>query len=66
VLQNWWQYPGTCVATTGNVYVLALADGRHVKLVVDQYYASGQQTCNDTGSGGTGGGAIEARFAFVD
>lgn len=66
VLQNWWEYPGTCVAITGNVYVVQLANGRHVKLAVDQYYASGQDTCNDTGNGGTGAGAIEARFAFLD
>ncbi len=65
VLQNWWEYPG-CVKTTGNVYVLSLATGRHVKFVVDQYYATAQQTCNDTGAGGSGGGAIQARFAFID
>ena len=37
-LQSFWEYPG-CVKMTGNVYVLQLANGRHVKLTVDDYYA---------------------------
>jgi hypothetical protein len=64
VLQNWWRYPG-CVATTGNVYVLSLADGRHVKLVVDAYYASGQEDCNDRGTPGRGSANLQLRYAFV-
>jgi hypothetical protein len=34
--------------------------------VVDQYYATGQQTCNDSGTPGTDGGSIIARFAYLD
>jgi hypothetical protein len=66
VLQNWWQYPAGCVATTGNVYVLSLADGRHVKLVVTRYYGSGQDTCNASGTPGSDGGRIQLRYAFLD
>jgi hypothetical protein len=65
VLQNWWEYPG-CVATTGNVYVLSLANGRHVKLVVTRYYATGQETCNASGTAGSNGGNILLRYAFLD
>ena len=67
VLQNWWTYPG-CVATTGNVYVLGLKDGRHVKLVVTQFYENGQDACNNGGGSGSasGGGHIKIRWAFLD
>jgi hypothetical protein len=67
VLQNWWEYPG-CVATTGNVYVLSLADGRFVKLVVDQYYGGdgAQATCNDSGTSAGESGRIRLRYAFLD
>ena len=65
VLQNWWEYPG-CVATTGNVYVLSLADGRRLKLVITDYYDSDQDQCNDGSGAGTGGANFKARFAFFE
>jgi len=68
VLSSFWAYPG-CVAMTDNVYVLALADGRHVKLQVLSYYTpSVQVTCNDTGSAPTpsGSGKIVIKWAFID
>jgi hypothetical protein len=67
VLQNWWVYPG-CVATTGNVYVLSLADGRHVKLVVTQYYGGdgAQQTCNVDNTSAGESGRVQLRYAFLD
>lgn len=66
VLQNYWRYPG-CVAMTGNVYVLQLADGRHVKLEVLSYYEQGQEDCNqDDPSGISGGGNLRVRWAFLD
>lgn len=66
VLQNWWTYPG-CVATTGNIYVLSLADGSAVKLEVTQYYAGegAQQSCNDTGAPAGESGRIELRYGFL-
>ncbi len=67
VLQNWWEYPG-CVATTGNVYVVALKDGRHVKLEVTQYYAGAgaQEACNLDNTTAGESARIRLRYAFLD
>jgi hypothetical protein len=66
VLQNWWEYPG-CVATTGNVFVLGLADGRHAKLVVTQYYAGegAQEECNEFGDAAGESARIKLRWGFL-
>jgi hypothetical protein len=64
ILQNWWEYPG-CVATTGNVYIVSLADGRRVKLVVTQYDGQGQELCNDGSRGETESANIRFRWAFL-
>ncbi len=64
VLQNWWEYPG-CVATTGNVYVVSLSDGRRVKLVVTQYYGQGQELCNDGTRGESQSALVRFRWAFL-
>jgi hypothetical protein len=66
-LSSYWSYPG-CVAMTGNVFVLELKDGRHLKLIVDAYYKDldGQQDCNDMGSAGMSPGAtMRVRWAFL-
>jgi HmuY protein len=65
VLQNWWNYDNACVATTGNVYLIQLADGRVAKLVIDEYYATNQATCNAAGGPGTGGGNFSLRWQFL-
>jgi hypothetical protein len=67
VLQNWWTYPD-CVATTGNVYVLSLKDGRRLKLVVNQYYGGegAQDSCNDLSQVTGEGGRITLRYAFFE
>jgi hypothetical protein len=70
VLQSFWEYPG-CVKMTGNVYVLELASGRHVKLTVTSYYEpSYQEMCDSTGSvtmgSANGAGNIRIRWAFLD
>ena len=41
-LQSFWRYPG-CVQMTDNVFVVRLADGRRVKLVVTHYYEQSVQ-----------------------
>jgi hypothetical protein len=64
VLQNYWEYPG-CVAMTGNVYVLRLADGHHVKLRVTNYY-NDQDTCDEDLIAGSGSGNIQLDWAFLD
>jgi hypothetical protein len=68
-LSGFWEYPG-CVKMTGDVYILQIADGRYVKLVVDDYYAPDVQTqCNETGAVSTttdtGSGNYVVRWAFL-
>jgi hypothetical protein len=65
VLQNWWNYDEGCVATTGNVYLLQLADGRVLKMIIDEYYLSGQQQCNTNGTTGMGGGNFTLRWQWL-
>ena len=68
VLSSFWSYPG-CVAMTGNVYVIALASGRHVKLQVASYYSpESQQACDEQGMATDPSTAanLRIRWAFVD
>lgn len=68
VLSSFWSYPG-CVAMTDFIYVVALRDGRHVKLQVLSYYdPDAQKTCNTTDAAPTpnGSGNIRMRWAFLD
>lgn len=67
VLSSFWSY-SSCLKMTGNVFVVRLADGRHVKLQVLSYYEpTAQQTCNDTGSVPQPSGAaqLRVRWAFL-
>ncbi|WP_224248764.1 HmuY family protein [Hyalangium gracile] len=67
VLGSYWSYEG-CLAMTGNVFVVKLADGRHVKLTVTSYYDPAvQDTCDKTGSAPqpTGAAQIRVRWAFL-
>jgi hypothetical protein len=68
-LQSFWRYPG-CVQMTGNVFVVRLADGRKVKLVVTHYYEPAVQDycdANDTVMMGDLGKAakVGVRWAFL-
>jgi len=68
VLASFWSYGG-CVAMTDNVYLVALANGRHVKLQILSYYAPAvQETCNKTDAAPTpnGAGNIRIKWAFLD
>ncbi len=68
VLSSFWTYPG-CVAMSGYVYVVALADGRHVKLQVLSYYSPAAQASCDTSATvpmPSGAGSIRVRWAFLD
>jgi hypothetical protein len=68
LLGSFWTYPG-CVAMTGNVYVVALASGEHVKLEVASYYEPEVQAgCNDTGKASDPDSAanLRIRWAFVE
>lgn len=67
VLSSFWSYPN-CVKMTGNVYVVKLADGRHVKLEVKSYYSlANQATCqaSSTITTPSGAGSLRIRWAFV-
>lgn len=64
-LTPWWTYPG-CVATTSIPFVIELADGSRLKFVVDSYYQSGQDTCNETGMMGMGSANFSWRWAFLE
>ena len=57
-----------CVGMTGRVFVLSTREGRHVKLVVTNYYPSdvAQQTCNGGTNPNVAGGTIRVRWSFLD
>ncbi len=64
-LTPWWFYPG-CVGVTYTPFVLERSDGRHVKFMVESYYAEGQAECNASGAMGTGSANFVWRWAFLD
>jgi hypothetical protein len=65
VLGPWWEYPG-CVATTDTPFLVQVADGRVLKLVVEQYYSHGEQEiCNTTGAMGEHSGYYTIRWAWL-
>jgi hypothetical protein len=66
-LASFWTYE-MCVEMTGNVYVVRLANGRHVKLEVLAYYELPQQmACNETHMVPmpSGAGNVRVRWAFL-
>ncbi|APR78444.1 Hypothetical protein A7982_03791 [Minicystis rosea] len=67
-LSGYWTYPG-CVQMTHRVFIIALADGRHVKFTVDDYYSPAvQQQCDETGAipmSNTGSANFVVRWAFL-
>jgi HmuY protein len=68
-LSAYWTYPG-CVKMSDYVFVLALADGHHLKLIVDSYYEpTVQEQCDTTDSipmSNTGAANFVVRWAFLD
>lgn len=67
-LSSFWTYAG-CVQMTGNVYVIKLRNGRHVKLQVETYYSPEVQTqCNETGmtSQPSGSGNVQILWNYLD
>lgn len=67
-LSSYWTYPG-CVQMTGNVFVVQLADGRHVKLTVTHFYnEAAQEQCQTQGTvpmSNSGSGLVQVRWAFL-
>lgn len=68
-LSGYWTYPG-CVKMTDKVFVVALADGHHVKLIVDDYYKpSAQEQCDTMDSvpmSGAESANFIVRWSFLD
>lgn len=68
VLAPFYAYE-SCVAMTGQVFIVRTSDQRHVKLVVTTYYATveGQASCDRNGdSNGAAGGTVRIRWKFLD
>ncbi len=63
-LSAWWEYPG-CVKTTGVPFLVQLADGHVIKLRIEQYYGTGQDTCNTTSVAGGESGNLSLRWTFL-
>jgi hypothetical protein len=68
-LSAYWTYPG-CVQMNDYLFVIALADGHHVKFIVDSYYEpTAQEQCDTTGAvpmGDTGSANFIVRWAYLD
>jgi hypothetical protein len=66
-LSSFWTYPG-CVQMTHHVFAVELADGRRLKLTVDDYYSPAvQDQCDTTGMvpmSGSGSANFIMRWAF--
>jgi hypothetical protein len=67
-LSSYWTYGG-CVKMSGFVFVVELADGKHVKLEVEDYYSPAvQQQCDTTNKvpqDGNGSGNFIVRWAYL-
>ena len=64
-MASWWSYAG-CLQTTGHPFLIQRADGRIVKLLVEQYYAEGQEECNESGTPGQDGAKFQWRWTFMN
>jgi hypothetical protein len=65
VLGSWWSY-SACVATTGYPHLIQTADGRVLKLVVEQYYGSGQDDCNSSDVAGNDSANLKMRWRWMN
>lgn len=67
-LSAFWTYPG-CVQMTDQAFVIQTAEGRHLKLVVAQYYDDANHaSCQESDSvsqGDTGAANYQVRWAFL-
>ena len=64
-LAPWWGYDG-CVQTTKVPHLIQLANGSIVKMVVEAYYESGQEECNNGSGPGNGSAVYTLRWTFMD
>jgi hypothetical protein len=63
-LGAWWSYGG-CVATTEYPHLIQVADGRILKMVVEAYYGSGQEDCNDSDQMGSDSANFTIRWQWM-
>ena len=63
-LLGWWDY-AACVETTMTPFLVQLEDGGVIKLVIEAYYGSGQEDCNNTGAMGSDSGMLTLRWSFL-
>ncbi|WP_199729038.1 HmuY family protein [Corallococcus sp. CA053C] len=64
-LATFWSY-NSCLVMTNKVFLVRLADGRHVKLQVVSYYEpAAQEQCNTTGTLPATSGAAQFRFKWA-
>lgn len=64
-LAPWWTYDG-CVQTTKVPHLIQLTNGSIVKMVVEAYYESGQEECNNGSGSGNGSAVYTLRWTFMD
>jgi len=64
-LTPWWSY-GNCLETTMVPFVIQLPDESLVKFMVEAYYGSGQDDCNDNGTPGGNSAMFTWRWAYLD
>ncbi len=64
-LAAWWSY-ASCLETTGQPFLIQLADGHVIKLRVESYYGSSQDECNSTGTTSADGGYFIFRWAYLN
>jgi hypothetical protein len=62
---GWWEYPG-CLSMTGTPFLIQLADGSVLKMVVETYYdEASQEECDTTGSTTGAGGFFTIRWRWM-
>lgn len=64
-LDGWWDYT-SCVETTMVPFVMQLADGHVLKLVVESYYGDDQADCNDNGDSPRDSAIIHIRWMYLN
>jgi len=68
ILSSYWNYDG-CVTMSGNIYIVKLREGRHVKLQMQSFYSPSVQAACDANNSApppNGAGNIRFRWAFID
>ena len=63
-LGAWWTYPG-CVATSLFPHLIQLANGSVIKMVVEAYYGSDQDNCNENESPGSDSAKFTIRWTYL-